>query len=117
MPCHRPHLGPTHHWLGLRITATLASLLLMFIMTGCNGERFDGSRLYKGMDRSTIIARYGQPDARKRHGNAERLTYRDGKHYQYLLMLIDDRLEYWEHERVYTAKRYSSIRDWTPTEK
>lgn len=77
---------------------------------GCGESGFDETKLYQGMDRSGIIARFGAPDARRQHGDAERLTYKDGEHYQYLLLLIDGKLKYWHHDRVYKANRFSIIR-------
>jgi hypothetical protein len=94
-------------WLGLAV------LLAGFVATlgGCGESRFDESKLYEGMDRSAIVAHFGTPDDRKKHDHAERLTYLDGDHYQYLLMLIDGKLKYWEHDRVYKAGRFSNIRN------
>jgi hypothetical protein len=101
--------------LAIRLTFTalgaLALSAAVFAMTRAKSG-FDPSGLYEGMDRSAIIARYGTPDARKSHDHAERLTYIDGEHYQYLLMLRDDKLLYWEHDRVYKANRFSSIGEW-----
>ena len=86
-----------------------ALLLLCMAVSvgGCDDSRFDKSKLYEGMDRSSIIAHYGTPDSRKNHDTNERLTYKDGEHYQYLLMLKDGKLLYWQHDRVYKANRFS----------
>ena len=91
--------------------ACIMGMLLVFavLLTGCGEERFDPSRLSKGMDRSTIIAYYGTPDKRSIHEHAERLSYKDGKHYQYLLMLVDGKLEYWTQDRLYQPSRFSNI--------
>ena len=94
--------------------AGLALSAVGFVMTR-DPNGFDESGLYEGMDRSAIVARYGTPDARKMHDHYERLTYIDGAHYQYLLMLRDDTLLYWERDRVYKANRFSSIGEWTGT--
>ncbi len=77
---------------------------------GCGDGRIDESKLYQGMDRSSIIAHFGSPDARKTHDNVERLTYKDGDNYQYLILLIDGKLETWHHDRIYKANRFSNIR-------
>lgn len=94
----------------LTITALTGLALSAAVFAMNRGQSgFAASGLYEGMDRSAIIARYGTPDARKSHDHAERLTYTDGEHYQYLLMLRDGKLIYWEHDRVYKASRFSSI--------
>ncbi len=92
--------------------AGILSLVIAFITTavGCGETSIDESKLYKGMDRSSIIARFGAPDARKSHGEAERLTYNDGDNYQYLLLLMDDKLIEWHHDRIYKANRFSNVR-------
>lgn len=98
----------------LSLTALVGLAFYAAVSTmGRGSGGFNESALYKGMDRSAIIARYGTPDQRKKHDNAERLIYIDGDHYQYLLMLRDDKLLYWEHDRVYKANRFSSIGEWT----
>ncbi len=100
----------------LSLTALAAVALAAAVFTmGRGAGTFDESGLYEGMDRSAIVARYGPPDARKSHDHAERLTYTDGEHYQYLLMLRDGKLIYWEHDRVYQASRFSSIGERTGT--
>ncbi len=92
----------------------IMGLLLVFavLLTGCGEDRFDPSNLSKGMDRSAIIAYYGTPDKRSIHEHAERLTYKDGEHYQYLLMLVDGKLEYWTQDRIYQSTRFSNIKTW-----
>lgn len=98
--------------LAIRLARTALTGLVLSVAAlngGCEESRFDDSGLYEGMDRSTIIARFGSPDTRKSHDNAERLTYKDGEYYQYLLMLIDGKLIYWQHDRMYQAGRFSSI--------
>ena len=102
--------------IGSSLTA-LAGLVLSaaVIIMGRGTGGFDESGLYEGMDRSAIIARYGTPDARKKHDHTERLTYTDGDHYQYLLMLREDKLLYWERDRVYKPNRFSSVGNWTGT--
>ncbi len=87
-------------------------ILLAFIVLagGCGDTSIDESKLYKGMDRSSIIARFGSPDARKSHGDVERFTYKDGDNYQYLLLLIDDKLTAWHHDRIFKANRFSNVR-------
>lgn len=94
----------------------LCLLAPLVLLAGCGERRLDETKLYKGMDRSAIIAHFGAPDARKSHPPAERFIYKDGEHYQYLLMLIDDKLQYWHHDRVYKANRFSSIRNWSDAE-
>lgn len=79
-------------------------------MTGCGGDRIDPNVFHKGMHRSAIIARLGAPDAVKRHDDVERLTYKDGEHYKYLLLLDDGKLTVWRHDRVYKKSRFSTIR-------
>lgn len=94
----------------LAITAVTGLAISAAVLTmGRRQSGFDASGLYEGMDRSAIIARYGTPDSRKSHDHSERLTYTDGEHYQYLLMLRDDKLIYWDHDRVYKANRFSSL--------
>ncbi len=73
---------------------------------GCEERRIDESQLYKGMDRSTIIAQFGTPDKRRIHDTAERLTYLDGDKFQYLLLLVDDQLQGWQRDRVYRTGKY-----------
>ncbi len=92
--------------------AGLTCLLLAFCVLagGCGDGKFDETSLYKGMDRSSIIARFGTPDARKAHGDVERLTYQDGDHYQYLLLLMDGKLTDWHHDRIFKANRFSDVR-------
>ncbi len=94
-------------WLGFAVI-----LLGMAVSVGgCGESRFDESKLYEGMDRSSIIAHFGMPDSRKKRDSIERLTYKDGEHYQYLMMLKDGKLAYWQHDRVYKTSRFSSIRN------
>jgi len=86
------------------------AIIVIFAAAGCGESSIDESKLYKGMDRSGIIARFGKPDKRKTHDNVERLTYTDGDHYQYLLLLVDDKLVEWHHDRIYKANRFSNVR-------
>jgi len=92
--------------------AGICCILAAFLASvgGCGDTRIDESKLYKGMDRSAILARFGTPDARKIHDNAERLTYRDGDNYQYLILLIDGKLVAWHHDRIFKANRFSNVR-------
>lgn len=92
--------------------AGILSLIAVCLTTavGCGDRSIDESKLYKGMDRSGIIARFGPPDKRKSHDDVERLTYMDGDHYQYLLLLRDDKLIEWHHDRIYKANRFSNVR-------
>jgi hypothetical protein len=99
-----------------RLSPACLVTAIALLLAGCGESRFDPSKLYKGMDRSTIVAQYGSPDGRKRHDDVERLTYKDGEHYQYLLMLVDGKLKYWHHDRVYKANRFSNIRNWEASE-
>lgn len=88
--------------------------MLLFLVSagGCgDASRFDESQLHVGMDRSSIIAHFGAPDKKRIHGYAERLIYRDGEHYQYLLMLLDGKLDSWHHDRVYKDDKFSISRD------
>jgi len=101
----RPHLHPAI----LKPLRVAALGCLALLLVGCD-DRFDDSALYKGMDRSTILGHYGTPDKRKVRAHTERLTYMDGDHYQYLLMLSHGELVYWEQERVYKANRFSDVR-------
>jgi len=97
----------------LRISHAGILCLLLTVMAsagGCDDSRFDEAPLYQGMDRSVIIANYGPPDKRKTHDQVERLTYLDGDHYQYLLLLIDGKLQAWDKDRVYKEGRFSNIR-------
>lgn len=105
---------PSHA--NMRQFTGLCLLAVLTLLAGCGERRLDETKLYKGMDRSAIIAHFGVPDVRKVHPPAERLTYKDGNHYQYLLMLMDGKLAYWHHDRVYKANRFSSIRDWDEAE-
>jgi hypothetical protein len=92
----------------LKRTAILCFIAAIAVLVvGCKESDFDETQLYKGMDRSGIIARFGPPDARRSHGDAERLTYRDGEKFQYLLLLIDDKLVAWDHDRVYKTGRFT----------
>jgi len=96
----------------LRITSPLILCLLVALSAwagGCDDSQFNETHLYKGMDRSLIIAKYGAPDKRKSRDDVERLIYTDGKHYQYLLLLIDDKLQDWHKDRVYQPGKYSNI--------
>lgn len=90
------------------VILSLATTLL--IACGCGERSIDESKLFKGMDRSGIIARFGAPDKRKSHGSMERLTYNDGDHYQYLLLLDDNKLIEWHHDRIYKANRFANVR-------
>ena len=92
--------------------AVIPCLVLAFCVmaVGCGENQLDESKLYEGMDRSGIIARFGTPDSRKSHGDVERLTYRDGDHYQYLLLLTDGKLVAWRHDRIFKANRFSNVR-------
>jgi len=90
--------------IGCIIVAILATV------GGCDEGRLNEDELYKGMDRSNILARFGTPDARKKHDNVERLTYKDGDNYQYLLLLTDGQLVTWHHDRIYKANRFSNVR-------
>ncbi len=98
-------------WLDTRrLIGGLLCCALTLAMLGCDGDRVDASALYKGMDRSAIIAHLGAPDERKRHDHMERLTYKDGEHYEYLLLLKDGKLSTWHHERIYKTNRFSQVR-------
>ncbi len=92
--------------------AAIPCLAIAFfvLVGGCDNNQFDESKLYVGMDRSGIIARFGTPDARKSHGEVERLTYQDGENYQYLLLLMDGKLTAWHHDRIFKANRFSNVR-------
>jgi len=94
---------------------TIAILSLLVALTasagGCDDGQFDETYLYKDMDRSLIIAKYGRPDKRKSHGDVERLIYIDGEHYQYLLLLDENKLQLWHRDRTYKENRYSNIRN------
>lgn len=91
----------------LRRAAILCFTIALTVLAGgCGESRFDETKLYQGMDRTGIIARFGSPDAILQHDNAERLIYKDGEHYQYLLMLIDGKLDVWHHDRVYKTNRF-----------
>ena len=57
------------------------------------------------MDRSLIIAHYGAPDDRKQRGDTERMTYKDGNRYQYLLLLSDGKLVDWHKDRGLQARQ------------
>jgi hypothetical protein len=95
----------------IRQATTPCILLILLALTGgCGETAIDESKLYKGMDRSSIVARFGTPDARKSHGDTERLTYKDGDNYQYLLLLTDDKLIAWHHDRIFKANRFSDVR-------
>ena len=95
----------------LRQTCILClAAMIMVTISGCGEDSIDESKLYKGMDRSGIIARFGAPDARKSHGEVERLTYMDGDNYQYLLLLVDNKLQEWHHDRIFKANRFSNVR-------
>jgi hypothetical protein len=77
---------------------------------GCEQSKYDETELYVGMDRSSIVARFGTPDAKKSHDDVERLTYQDGDNYQYLLLLRDGKLLDWHHDRIFKANRFSDVR-------
>jgi len=95
----------------IRHAGILSLTMVIFVSAGgCGESSVDESKLSKGMDRSSIIARFGAPDARKSHGEMERLTYSDGDHYQYLLLLDDGKLIEWHHDRIYKANRFSNVR-------
>lgn len=85
-------------------------LAVAVVTSGCDGGKIDETKLYEGMDRSTIIANFGSPDSRKKHDHIERLTYKDGEHYKYMLMLDDGKLKYWYRDRVYKTSRFSNVR-------
>lgn len=87
-----------------------ALLVCMTLLTGCGNDGIDESKLRKGMDHSSIIAHFGPPDASKSHGEVERLTYHDGDNYQYLLLLVDNKLTEWHHDRIYKGNRFSNVR-------
>jgi hypothetical protein len=98
--------------LQIQRTATLGLLVIVLASVGgCDDSQFDEAHLYKGMDRSLIIAKYGRPDKRKARGDVERLIYTDGEHYQYLLLLDNDKLQVWHKDRTYKENRYSNIRN------
>jgi len=98
--------------LRIKRTAILSLLLALSASAGgCDDTQFDEAQLYEGMDRSLIIAKYGTPDKRKVHGDTERLSYKDGEHYQYLLLLSKDKLRLWHKDRTYKENRYSNIRN------
>lgn len=98
----------------MRIPSAAILCLLVVVSAsagGCDDSRFNETYLYEGMDRSVIVAKYGPPDKRKARGGVERLTYIDGDHYQYLLLLVDDKLQTWHKDRVYKESRFSNIRN------
>lgn len=106
MDAHRynkRHLARRIAGLGLTCALVLSS-------AGCDDTRIDSDVFKQGMDRSAIVGRLGAPDKRKSHDHIERLTYQDGEHYQYLLLLTDGKLTTWYHDRVYKKSKFSQIR-------
>lgn len=95
------------HWRG----SAVILLCLAVSIGGCGEGRFDETNLYEGMSRSAIIAQFGTPDSKNKRDNYERFTFKDGEHYQYLMMLKDGKLHSWQHDRVYKATLLSRSRN------